>query len=169
MASFGAADLISVARHQVRTTKRPVRLSFDGANASKECPKVYSCTEWPRAVRMWQKGTVALKAERAGSVGEKLAKMERRSIWETWLFVGVDALAGTRCRPIPFFFFLKEVQVRSSPLRKLAEVKVSGLPWRSLIANQLPSKRASYWQRSLRTITGIGFLAGAKQPKARPT
>lgn len=83
------------------------------------------------------------------------------------VFVGGDASTGTR-RPTPLSFFEK-VQVRSSPLRKLAEVKVSGLPWRILIANQLPSKRASYWQRSMCAITGIGFLAGAKRLKARPT
>jgi hypothetical protein len=75
---------------------------------------------------MWQKGTVALKAERAGSVGKKLAKMERRSIWETWLFVGVDALTGTRCRPIPLSFFFEKSRFVRAPSESWRRLRFQG-------------------------------------------
>ena len=70
-----------------------------------------------------------------GSVGEKLAKGWNEVPSGNVAFVDGEAVDGTTvsCVVPPPLLFFKKSRFVPSPLRKLAEVKVPGLPCRSLI------------------------------------
>ena len=69
-----------------------------------------------------------IERNEASSVGEKLAKMERRSIRETWLLVGGEAVDGDKELSHPLLSFFAKTRFVRAPSESWRRLKVSGLP-----------------------------------------